>query len=92
MKSLKFDENKRAKIILAMILALIAILYLIKIYLLSELTPSMPDYSTLLEKTKKLKRDNMRLNEQVLNNESLTHISEEASKSGMVRPTYIYLK
>lgn len=87
----KINQKKKPKLILLSIIVILCLLQGIKIYIQNELAIEDYEYTYALTKIKDQIRDNFILHEEILHDEALTTISQEARKGGFVPAKYIFL-
>lgn len=81
----------RQKVIISIFSSTVLVLYLLKIFLVADTAVSSIELAELENLIKRLKQENIHIQQQILIETSLKTISEKAEKEGFVEGRYIYL-
>lgn len=83
----------RAKIALIFLLSVVLVLQAIKLQLQNDLAGESWSYASTVAKTAELKKENLTLYDEILNEESLTTIYQKAKDRGFVEAkNYVFLQ
>lgn len=81
----------RQKVIISIFSSTVLVLYLLKIFLVADTAVSSIELAELENLIKRLKQENIHIQQQILIETSLKTISEKAEKEGFVEGKYIFL-